>query len=95
MEAHRLDDAIPEFQQGLNIDPDSAAGHYFLGNAFRAAKRPQEAADQYLAALRLNPNYPEAQSALAMAISGKSSAEESLHNLGQLAGGAKRPGGSI
>ncbi len=84
MQEHQIDKAIEQFRLGLHFDPDNAAAHHQLGNALRAAHQPQEAVDEYLAALRLKPDDAEAQASLEMLLSGRSPAEEPLHNVGHL-----------
>jgi tetratricopeptide (TPR) repeat protein len=56
--------AVPLLEQSLEIDPANPETHFFLGDAFRAMGRTDDARRQYLQALELNPAFAPAAEAL-------------------------------
>jgi len=60
----RIDEAIPHFRAGLRYKPDDAEAHYGLGSALAAQGKREDAAAEVREALRLRPDYPEAQALL-------------------------------
>jgi tetratricopeptide (TPR) repeat protein len=60
------DDAIQQFQQALQLDPDHFIALENLGNAYRQAKRWDDAKVTFQHALQLNPESPEANYAMGM-----------------------------
>ncbi|MGH8873342.1 MAG: tetratricopeptide repeat protein, partial [Acidimicrobiia bacterium] len=56
----RWQDALPWFQRALVINPKSAEAHYGLGRGAFGLDRREEAAKQFLRALRLDPYHVEA-----------------------------------
>jgi tetratricopeptide (TPR) repeat protein len=62
----RTDEAIQQFQQALQLDPDHFIALENLGNAFRQAKRWDDAKSTLQHALQLNPESAEANYALGM-----------------------------
>jgi tetratricopeptide (TPR) repeat protein len=62
----RTDEAIQDFQQALQLDPDHLIALQNLGNAFRQAKRPNDAKATLERALQLNPDSPDVNYALGM-----------------------------
>jgi Flp pilus assembly protein TadD len=60
-----MPEAIEQFEEALQIDPDDAGAHNNLGVALGRSSRVAEAIGQFEEALRLNPNYTEARSNLA------------------------------
>ena len=60
------DDAIQQFQQALQLDPDHFIALENLGNAYRQAKRWGDAKSTLQRALQLNPDNAEANYALGM-----------------------------
>jgi len=56
----RLDEAIDQYQQALQINPNYAEAHNNLGNALNMQGRLNEAIDQYQQALQIDPDYTEA-----------------------------------
>ncbi len=53
--------AISLYHQGLALCPDDDVAHYELGKALAAAGRQAEAEKEFAAALKINPNFAEAQ----------------------------------
>jgi tetratricopeptide (TPR) repeat protein len=62
----RTDEAIQEFQQALEIDPDHFIALENLGNAYRQAKRWDDAKSTLQRALQLQPESAEANYAMGM-----------------------------
>ena len=65
----RSPDALAEVETALEVvkdHPGRAAAHVELARAYTAVRQPQLAAVEYLAATRLDPANPEANTALAM-----------------------------
>jgi cytochrome c-type biogenesis protein CcmH/NrfG len=62
--AKRIEEAIASFNTGLRYQPDDAEAHYGLGSALIAQRRREEAVTALREAIRLRPNYPEAQALL-------------------------------
>jgi tetratricopeptide (TPR) repeat protein len=60
----RIDKAIASFRQGLQYKPDDAEAHYGLGSALSVQHKRAEAVAELREALRIRPNYPEAQQLL-------------------------------
>lgn len=56
----RFDDAIREFQEALQIDPDYAEAHGNLGDTLLQTGKLDEAMAQWKRAVDLNPRYPQA-----------------------------------
>jgi len=55
-----LDEAIEEFKEVLEIDPDDAETHYNLGNAYADKEMFNEAIPAYKKAIELNPGFIDA-----------------------------------
>jgi len=49
---------LVEAQLAIELDPNSSAGHLALGNALLKAKKPLEAEQAILTAMRLDPHFP-------------------------------------
>jgi len=49
--------ALAEAQLAIDLDPNGPAGHLALGNALLKAKKPQEAEQAILKAMRLDPHF--------------------------------------
>ena len=63
--------AIPGLKQEAERDPDSAPTRYLLGLAYVGAHQPDAALASFQEALRLQPNYAEAEADLGMAYQAK------------------------
>ncbi len=55
---------LPASAQGLRYKPDDAEAHYGLGSALSIQHKREGAVAELREALRLQPNYPEAQQLL-------------------------------
>ena len=53
--------AIALYRQGLRLCPDDDVAHYELGQILSATGRPEEAAEEFEAALRINPGFQDAK----------------------------------
>jgi membrane associated rhomboid family serine protease/predicted negative regulator of RcsB-dependent stress response len=62
--------AIPELQKLVLVNP-SAETHYLLGSAYLGAKQPDDALASFQQALRLKPNYADAEVGLGEAYAAK------------------------
>ncbi len=52
----RYDDAAAKYEHSIELDPTFADTYVFLGDAYQALNKPQEALKAHLKALELNPN---------------------------------------
>lgn len=67
LNAGRVDDAVHAAQQGSNLPPQSAEAYYWTGRAFSQRGRPgdaENARNEYLKALAVDPDYAPAREAL-------------------------------
>jgi tetratricopeptide (TPR) repeat protein len=69
LQAGRMQDAIVHFNEFVRLQPDSAAGHYNLGNALAAGRQFQDAARAYQRAVDLDPALGEAHGNLGAMLS--------------------------
>lgn len=51
----KIDEASVSLKRSVELAPDHALGHYFLGGLLRAQKQPQEAIDEFNRVLELDP----------------------------------------
>jgi tetratricopeptide (TPR) repeat protein len=65
--AGHFEDAIATFRSAIEQTPGKPRLHCNLGNALIAVGRPAEAKREYEAALKLDPEYPEAKQGLVVA----------------------------
>jgi tetratricopeptide (TPR) repeat protein len=69
LQAGRVQDAIVHFNEFVRLQPDSAAGHYNLGNALAMERQYQDAARAYQRAIDLDPAFGEAHGNLGAMLS--------------------------
>ena len=81
----RLQDAIEQYNETLQIKPDYAEAHYNLGNAFLQVGRVQDAIGHYERALQITPDYMEADNNLAFALLQAGKVNEAIARLEQSA----------
>jgi len=62
------EDAIRGFRQALEVNPDVADTHYYLGTALMEASAFVDAAESFSRAIRLRPDYVEAHSKLCQSL---------------------------
>ncbi|MFQ3548718.1 MAG: tetratricopeptide repeat protein [Armatimonadota bacterium] len=60
----RYEDAVKAFSMARELRPDSAAIHYNLGQTYEALELIEEARECYKNAVKLNPTYLPAKTAL-------------------------------
>ena len=77
-EQNRLDEAIVEFREVLQIDPLDADGHHNLGNALARQGRLGEAVAQFHEALRIRPDHAKAHYDLGTALAREGDLETAL-----------------
>ena len=53
--------AVELYRQGLKLCPDDDVAHYELGQILSATGRAEEAAEEFEAALRINPGFQDAK----------------------------------
>lgn len=58
------EEAIPQFEAAVQIQPEIAEAQYFLGEAYRQTGRTSEARTQYQQALEADPHFSPAKQAL-------------------------------
>lgn len=57
LEQNRFDEAIEKFNKQIELIPDQASSYDSLGDAYRAARRLEDAKTQYEKALSIDPNF--------------------------------------
>jgi tetratricopeptide (TPR) repeat protein len=73
-----LDEAIEEFKEVLEIDPDDAEAHYNLGNAYVDKEMFEEAISAYKKAIELNPEFIDAYLNLGMVYLNKDLTDDAI-----------------
>ena len=74
----RIDEAIAEFQQALELKFDLAQAHYNLGTVLGQAGRYDEAIVQLQQAVEITPNDVKAHNNLGMALAGRGRLDEAI-----------------
>jgi tetratricopeptide (TPR) repeat protein len=69
LQAGRVAEAIVHFNEFVRMQPDSAAGHYNLGNGLAMGRQYQDAARAYQRAIDLDPSFGEAHGNLGAMLS--------------------------
>jgi Tfp pilus assembly protein PilF len=64
-EEQEMEEALKEFKQAIQLNPDNAAAHYYLGGLYHATRAYTASIDQYQKVLRINPHYPKIHTAIA------------------------------
>ncbi len=82
-EAGRAPEAVEQFQQSIQIDPNNAQAHYNLGNALLQIGQRDQAIEQFQTALRLRPDYAEAHNNLGSALLRAGRSEEAIEQYRQ------------
>ena len=77
----RVDEAIAEYQEALQINPDYGDAHINLGSALLQAARLDEAIAQLQKALQIKPNYAAAHYNLGVALRQKGRVDEAIAQL--------------
>ena len=74
----QVDDAIPEIQKALEINPDYADAHYNLALALLQKRQVDDAVTQLRRALEISPNYVEALNTLGWAFSQNGQTDDAI-----------------
>jgi tetratricopeptide (TPR) repeat protein len=74
----RFGDAIEQFKQALQINPDYAEGQNNWGNALASEGKATEAIEHYERALQINPDYAEGHNNLGLALAGQGKLEQAV-----------------
>jgi tetratricopeptide (TPR) repeat protein len=74
----RVDEAITQYQQALQISPGHAEAHNYLGNVLLQKGRVDEAITQYQQALQIKPDFAEARYYLGNALLLKGNVDEAI-----------------
>ena len=64
-EKQKAKEALQEFKQAIQLDPEYADAHFQLGALFHTLRAYDSATAEYKEVLRINPNYPRIHTALA------------------------------
>ena len=78
----KTDEAVQVLQEALQIDPDYAWAHYYLGVAFARKREFERAVESLTKALKLRPDFPEAEFYIGLSFAGRGKfqdAESHLH----------------
>lgn len=74
----QFEEAVAEFEEALQLDPDDAETHYNLGLAYEALGKIDEAIAEYQEAIRLDPDLAEAHNGLGNAYSDQGRLDEAI-----------------
>jgi len=64
-EERKAEEALQEFRQAIQVDPDYADAHFHMGGLLHALKAYPSAIKEYEEVLRINPYYPKIHTAMA------------------------------
>jgi superkiller protein 3 len=73
-----VDEAIPQFQKALEINPNNPEAHQNLGKALLAKGQVDEAIAHFQRALEISPNYPDTHDNLGKALLQKGRVDEAI-----------------
>lgn len=74
----RVDEAIPQYERSLELDPSNAEAHNNLGNALRQKGKLNEAIVHYQRALEIKPDFAEADNNLGNTFLQKGEVDEAI-----------------
>jgi tetratricopeptide (TPR) repeat protein len=60
-----MEEALQEFKQAIQLDPNYADAHFHLGSVYHYLEAYTLAIDEYEKVIQINPNYPKGHTALA------------------------------
>ena len=75
---HKLDEAISEYRQAIQLDPKSALPHNNLGNVLSNQGKAEEAISEYRQAIQLDPKDALPHNGLGNVLSDQGKAEEAI-----------------
>jgi tetratricopeptide (TPR) repeat protein len=78
VQAGKIQEAILQFEQALQIRPDYPQAHNNLGNRLAQSGRIQEAIAHYEQALRIKPDYVEAHNNLGVVLNGQGKVPQAI-----------------
>ena len=81
LEMGRLDEAEDSFRRALVLAPDTAAGHFCLGEVAAHRQQAEAAARAFKRALKIDPNYPRAHARLAALLVRKGRIQEAAKHI--------------
>lgn len=61
----KVEEAIREFKQAIQLEPDYADAYFHLGGLYQIIKAYSSALEEYEKVLRIQPSYPKIHTALA------------------------------
>jgi len=64
-EERKAEEALQEFRQAIQVDPDYADAHFHMGGLLHALKAYPSAIKEYEEVLRINPHYPKIHTGMA------------------------------
>lgn len=76
--------SIPSFEEEIRVHPDSAEGHFHLGEAYLESGRNNEAIEAFKQALRIKPDYVEARLGLGFVYASIGRYDEAVEELKQV-----------
>jgi tetratricopeptide (TPR) repeat protein len=74
----KYDEAIVEYQRGIQLDPSRAQTHNSLGNVFRVQRKNEQAIEQFRRAIVLDPMYSAAHRNLGLVLSAQKNYDEAI-----------------
>ena len=80
-DSNLYDEAIASFQRSLQVNPEVAATHCYLADAYMQNKMEARAMKEYKEAIRIDPGYIQAYRALSQIYSGHQMYEEAINQL--------------
>jgi predicted O-linked N-acetylglucosamine transferase (SPINDLY family) len=80
----RYEAALEPLQRAAQLKPGMAELHFKLGHSYEKLRRLDESAKAYRTALKLKPDFPEAQNGLLLVLPGLGNYEEALQVCGRI-----------
>ena len=86
-----LDKALAAAEQAIRLDPLGAAGHEYRGAVLQAMRRPNEALESYVKAIRYNPSKPDLKAHLGWVMAGLGRWEDAAQALQEAVAASPAP----
>jgi Tfp pilus assembly protein PilF len=64
-EEQQMEEALRELRQAIQLDPNNADAHFYLGGLYHALRAYTTSIQEYKEVLRINPHYPKIHTAAA------------------------------